>query len=671
MRLFTRQFDRKQKNGNRGLRRALALESLEIREMMAADVGLFDGTLMIDGTSQNDVVEVDYHVSNIQTRFGSWSIPYLSVEHGHEDVSGNLVIDGTEYFSPFVVKKIEFEGKAGNDVFHNNTWTESFAVGGSGNDVLQGGQGKDVLEGNAGHDSLTGGKGDDELIGGSGNDTLYGEAGNDTLDGGLGSDKLFGGDGHDVLTGGTQNDFINGGAGVDRVKDQVKYNATVKLVNSLLSVKYAAHTEYDPLNSIEHATLIGSNGDNVLDATEFYAGSVTLIGGAGDDVLKGTGKDDLLVGGTGNDVLHGGKGSDNLYGDMGNDVLTGGPGADHLFGDYGHDRLVEYVSEDVTLSNSKLTIATGGFFGLEETDDLHSIEEAELTGSGGNDKIVAVAFSGDVTLRGEGGDDFLMGGKGDDRLYGGWGNDKLFGMWGNDGLFGGDDADVLTGGSGADRFLWQKNDAIQDKKSEDARIKFIDSDGVTIDYDGSTLVYTAAAWSDDEIEAVDGALAALHQRTGNTELLKTSYDTELTFERIGSCGCGFDGWNSGAKSRFADPTFTKGDAWIHQVVFHEIGHNWDNENPNWPEFKQLSIWTKKDKSGDSSFEQSKDGNWYYKKSSTFARDYGKTNPKEDFATAFAAYFMDYAGETYSGNPGSGAISAKLQLIDEFLDDLAV
>jgi len=84
----------------------------------------------------------------------------------------------------------------------------------------------------------------------------------------------------------------------------------------------------------------------------------------------------------------------------------------------------------------------------------------------------------------------------------------------------------------------------------------------------------------------------------------------------------------------------------------------------------LSIWTKKDKSGDSSYEQSKDGNWYYKKSSTFARDYGKTSPKEDFATAFAAYFMDYADEAYSGNPGSGAISAKLQLIDEFLDDLA-
>jgi hypothetical protein len=62
------------------------------------------------------------------------------------------------------------------------------------------------------------------------------------------------------------------------------------------------------------------------------------------------------------------------------------------------------------------------------------------------------------------------------------------------------------------------------------------------------------------------------------------------------------------------------------------------------------------------------GNWYYLADSDFARFYGRSNPLEDFATSFAAYFTDSIGERFAGaNP----IPAKMAFIEDFIDDLAV
>jgi len=67
--------------------------------------------------------------------------------------------------------------------------------------------------------------------------------------------------------------------------------------------------------SIEHAVLTAGPGHNLLNASAFTAGPVTLWGGAGQDILIGGSGHDTLHGGAGQDTLIGGGGADTLYGD--------------------------------------------------------------------------------------------------------------------------------------------------------------------------------------------------------------------------------------------------------------------------------------------------------------------------------------------------------------------
>jgi Ca2+-binding RTX toxin-like protein len=80
------------------------------------------------------------------------------------------------------------------------------------------------------------------------------------------------------------------------------------------------------------------------------------------------------------------------------------------------ERVVQAADEDQTLSDTELT-------GLG-TDSLVAIDEARLSGGGGDNVLDATAFSaGPVVLEGLAGSDTLRGGSGDDRLDGGSGGD--------------------------------------------------------------------------------------------------------------------------------------------------------------------------------------------------------------------------------------------------------
>ncbi|MGI9212859.1 MAG: cadherin-like domain-containing protein [Methylococcaceae bacterium] len=74
-----------------------------------------------------------------------------------------------------------------------------------------------------------------------------------------------------------------------------------------------------------------------------------------------------------------------------------------------------------------------------------------LSGLGGDDTLLGLG--GADTLDGGTGNDALDGGEGNDRLLGGDENDTLLGGTGNDVLEGGDGDDVLTGGDGDDRLI--------------------------------------------------------------------------------------------------------------------------------------------------------------------------------------------------------------------------
>ncbi len=383
--------------------------------------------------------------------------------------------------------------------------------------------------------TLYGGDGSDTLMGGSGPNTLYGGLGNDTLVGGSGNNLVFGGPGINTfaqtrdaywftltnsglvtdltsspgdefytalsniqnvqLTGGaSSNTFdvtgwtaglasVNGLGGSDQVMVQTTAPGLITLSDTAVSFTGGAGTI--SLGSIEIASLTGSSGDDVIDASAF-SGTGILIGGDGNDVLiAGTGLT-LLDGGLGDDRLvlrqYGGLHGVYVYGRDGVDTLdfsgftlptsvnlsltgglqlvaagqlqlvildldiesvitgTGGGsftgnsldnsftvsgGANAILGGTGMNTVIATANANMTLSNVSLNI--GGTLST-----LANIQSARLTGGAANNTIDASAFSGSAVLDGAAGDDTLIGGSGSDTLVGGAGNDYLKGNNGSD-----------------------------------------------------------------------------------------------------------------------------------------------------------------------------------------------------------------------------------------------
>lgn len=138
---------------------------------------LADGTLVIDGSSQNDSIEVQAYI----------------------DLNLNRVIEarvGNDYFTfeESQVNEIVIRGHAGADnvTVHATVTQPTRILGGDGNDVLNGGPQADILQGGEGDDQLHGGGGNDLLDGGNGADYLNGNAGADQLIGSTGEGDTLG-----------------------------------------------------------------------------------------------------------------------------------------------------------------------------------------------------------------------------------------------------------------------------------------------------------------------------------------------------------------------------------------------------------------------------------------------------------------------------------------------
>jgi hypothetical protein len=401
----------------------------------------------------------------------------------------------------------------------------------------------------------------------------------------------------------------------------------------------------------------GYNGNDILTG----GGGVDYIyGQAGDDTIKGNAGADWLYGNEHADSIDGGSHNDNIFGGSENDTLIGGGGSDSLSGEQGADTLHgDYQWDTATTS-----------YNLGSADTLR--------GGDGND-----------TLYGEGGADLLYGEMDHDALYGGYGNDMLFGgvqdTWvpriGGYGHYA-DARDSLISGPGADRVLRDTLDTASSTEwYEDAYIQFRTG---TRDINGNTLTITKG-WTNAEVERVDKALAILHNATNNTKLLKVGTYGWLVFERIPGANRGF---NTGSAMVLDDAVLNGNSVWEIGYILHEIGHNWDDENPNWTSFLALSGWTQTDMSGNRSFaaiegeDLDANGNvipgvkygqrWWYRRSAGFASTYAMSHPLDDFAESFAAYFLEKAGLVwYNSMDGLGAVamSAKFDLIDSWVRTL--
>ena len=517
----------------------------------------------------------------------------------------------TQQYSTSSVNLLRFIGKNGNDLLTNNSAVTVYGFGHAGNDELRGGSASDRLYGGPGIDLLFGNAGYDWLFSHDGDDVLYGGSGNDTIYGGSGQDLIWG-DGGD--------DTIYGEAGAD--------------------------------------TLRGSNGDD------------WLYGGDQSDLLYGQTGDDWLFGDNGADRLRGGQGVDNAYGGNGNDYIAGDSGDDSLFGNDGSDQINGDDGNDAGRGGNGNDTLNGG----NGHDDLF--------GQGGDD-----------VLNGNNGSDDLYGGDGDDEQYGDQGNDRLYGNPGNDFLRGGDGVDTVRGGSGkdtlfggdaadadrligdqdSDRFLARSNDLVSDLTSSDAQINFVDH---------------TSAWTEAEIEVMDRGFARLHDRTTDARLLNDAFPSgPLTFFKYddlgGSAGVNYLQWWWNGRNytyqreiRIAD--WNENSQWLNdfyeRVAVHEIAHNWDSGleiatvvpdlQGLWQAFEAVSGWTQVNPNDPNNYSQSHDGQWWYLNTASFAEDYGRTNPNEDFATIFEYYFYDYQ------EPGNhSALLPKLSLLDQLFDAL--
>lgn len=320
-------------------------------------------------------------------------------------------------------------------------------------------------------------------------------------------------------------------------------------------------------------------------------------------------------------------------GGSGNDYLSGGSGADHLLGGWGEDKLL------------------------------------------GN--------NGDDLLEGGGNTDWLYGGNHNDTLYGDDGDDWLYGQGHNDGLFGGNGRDRMYAGSGFDRVLRDEgvSDYVYNTSADDAIIWFKSGSQTSrTNEDGVFQTFNGKSWGQSEIKAVDEALALLQETTGNTRLLKDYTGSAVTFFRVGTPNTGnsAEGWsNHMGQITITDSAFDP-DMPLTQTVVHEIGHNWDWEaaNNTIDDFRALSGWTDNNiltstwiRGGGRSItinpnlntgRDTTDTWWYDPAATNFVREYGRTDPYEDFATSFAAYILGddyYVDSVAVGQTVGGAAAA--------------
>jgi Ca2+-binding RTX toxin-like protein len=483
-----------------------------------------------------------------------------------------------------------------------------------------------------------GGDGNDTLNGGPANDQLYGQNGEDELNGNVGNDSMWGGLNDDTLTGGSGNDLVYGDQGNDYSEPG---DGNDKFYGGLGNDTCLAGDGND--------TLHGSDGNDALyganDNDKIYGegGLDDLNGGSGNDSMYGGGDADDLVGSSGNDSMYGNDGNDSLDGGTGNDSLRGGNQNDDLHGGDGNDWMTGQTGHDV------------------------------LYGDDGNDLMYG--YTGNDTLVGGDGNDTLSGWDGNDRLYGREGTDVLYGQAGMDGLMGGNGLDVVNGGSGSDRYL-----TIGDQ----SEIVSMSGGDATIHFGGPQL------WTYPEIERIDAGLARLHQRTGNTVLLKDPDGAvpadpkvpRLFIERDAVSANGYSGETHGDTITMYNAGFTSAN-WTESVIVHEVAHMWDSPDENSytlggqnvvTHFRSLSGWRDdlgEGAAGDTqvagghTYVKALSGEWWYRQDALFVSSYARKAPTEDFCETVAAVVMgnDFAG---SGEDPLAAV-AKRAWINQWLN----
>jgi len=234
---------------------------------------------------------------------------------------------------------------------------------------------------------------------------------------------LYGGDGDDVLVGGPLDDSFVTGTGTDTFDGRGGSDNAVFYISAVTGaiiddtgstltgvgllddgVTPAAFTATGA--NVEHYDLVGTEGDDTLNATGF-SGSVAF---------NALGGNNVLIGGSGNDHLIAGDGNNTIRGNGGDDIVDVGAGANAFAGGPGVDSLrVPFVST-ATITNTQLAIDGRSYPG-------HGFEHIERQGTDAPAVVLAAGFTnGSIDVFLGAGNDVVIGTPNADRIAVGVGN---------------------------------------------------------------------------------------------------------------------------------------------------------------------------------------------------------------------------------------------------------
>ena len=283
--------------------RLLATITADGHAIMLIDTG--DGTLDLEVTALNDSPAAeDLGILSVGTKT---TLAGLSTVTNVENDLRVTLSDGTErYFDLTGLQSVQGVMRHLTDAYGGLAVTINDSGTGLNLADNAGGSGNLQVEELNGATAAT----DLGILGTGTGNTLLGTSivsGVVTLDGRHDDDTLIGTSNDDELTGAGGADTITGGDGIDTIVETA--DANFLLTNNALTI---GDNGVDVLSEIEMATLTGGASANVIDASAFTAGSVTLDGAGGDDVITGGTGDDRLTGGAGIDIITGGPGTDTL-----------------------------------------------------------------------------------------------------------------------------------------------------------------------------------------------------------------------------------------------------------------------------------------------------------------------------------------------------------------------
>jgi len=382
------------------------------------------GTETVIGTSGSDLLTITctggtLEASGVDSAEGCGNIKRIVVKAGDGD--DTLDVTAVSHSSFIIATATTLIGGKGDD--HVYTGPED--------DTVDAGPGRDYLYPFGGHDAFDGGSGYDDLLTTNGKDqtitnTSYDGLGhaslasieaciltsgstNDTLDSTgwtkrTGSPALFGGDGNDTLLGGPMRETLNGGAGADILKGGGG--------NDYLTPDASAVPSDD--------TIVGGPGHDTVYAAMYGGGSIqdTVMTLGGTDTMSGIeyvqASDDASFAGPalvdasgfhGTIDVTGSPMGDTVIGGLGNDFFQGHAGNDTFDGKQGTDTLSTTIvgAGTVNVSSGSATSTTDG------TDSFDHVERVFVHGDSAAQSFGASAFSGRVTIEGNGGNDSVNG----------------------------------------------------------------------------------------------------------------------------------------------------------------------------------------------------------------------------------------------------------------------